>query len=228
MNNGKYFVIIPVAGNGSRFGGSIPKQYTLINDKTVLQHTLDAFLKVDRIEQIVLIANPNDTIIEQYIKPNNKVIIHKVGGITRSESVTNGLKKLNCASDDWILVHDAARCCIKVESINNLIDSLYNSDSGGILASKATDTIKYAENNIIQKTINREYIYLAQTPQMFRYTLLLNALNTVDLNQVTDEASAIEAIGAKVNIVINDNTNIKITYPQDIELAKILLANNYE
>ncbi len=224
----KYYVIVPVAGKGSRFGSTLPKQYTLINGISILEHTLSALLLVDRIEQIILVASPDDNNIDVYQSISPKLTIHKVGGITRAHSVINGLKKLNCHAHDWVLVHDAARCCITPKMVNMLIDKLSINPVGGILAHQSTDTVKYVTDNVIDKTIPRECIYLAQTPQMFRYHILYDALDNADLSLVTDEASAVEQLGLTVQIIINDNTNIKVTYPHDIKLAELLLMKNHD
>ena len=219
------FVLIPCAGSGSRFGGELPKQYIAVAGKTVIEHTIQAFLAVAKIDRIILIASPDDTHIDRYSGLSNKITIFKVGGSTRAVSVLNGLNKLECKLDDWVLVHDAARCCIMPESIDNLLENLSHDDVGGILALPVTDTLKLGTDNIIAKTIDRHNMYQAQTPQMFRYKVLHTALSRSDLSKITDEASAVENSGLKVRLVRGEASNIKLTYPADLDLAEFFLSS---
>lgn len=222
MSN-RYIALIPCAGSGSRFGGSIPKQYTLLGNKSVLEHTVQAFLNVPLIERVVIVANPFDDYIDRYSKISSKIVVHKVGGSTRAESVQNGLKQLECDATDWVLVHDAARCCITPELITRMIQQLKADEVGGILAIPATDTIKTGQNGIIGETLDRNKIFLAQTPQMFRYGVLSHALNTAIADSVTDEASSVEQLGLAVRLISGDATNIKLTYASDMRIAKMFL-----
>jgi 2-C-methyl-D-erythritol 4-phosphate cytidylyltransferase len=235
----KTIVILPCAGGGSRFGGAIPKQYTLINGKTILEHTLNVFLLIRQIDQIVIVAAPNDeyvAIILQEIRrlklsankhDVSKIKILRVGGKSRANSVKNGLDALNCSDDDWILVHDVARCCITGASVVRLITDLEKDEVGGILATPAVDTIKQSDNGlVIDKTLERSSIFQAQTPQMFRAGVLGKALNLANLDLVTDEASAVEYMGLPVKLVMGEPGNIKVTYPQDTKLAEIILDEN--
>lgn len=219
-----YIVLIPCAGGGSRFGSDVPKQYTEIGNKTVLEYTINAFLAVPKIEQIIIVASKADRYIDFYTKLSPKIYIQKVGGETRAESVLNGLQMIECQANDWILVHDAARCCITVDLIENMIAQLANEPVGGILAIPATDTLKLGNNGIISKTLDRSVIYLAQTPQMFRYEALLKSLTIADLAKVTDEASAVEQLGLDVHLVEGSASNIKLTYSSDVYLAKMFLG----
>lgn len=222
MSN-RFIALIPCAGSGSRFGGTIPKQYTLLGNKSVLEHTIQAFLNVSLIDQIVIVANPLDDYIDRYSKISPKIMVYKIGGSTRAESVKNGLKQLVCNPSDWVLVHDAARCCITPELIAQMIHQLKADEVGGILAIPATDTIKTGQNGIIGKTLDRSKIFLAQTPQMFRYSILSSALNSATLDSVTDEASSVEQLGLAVRLVSGDSTNIKLTYASDMRIAKMFL-----
>lgn len=223
----KLIALIPCAGSGSRFGGEVAKQYTALGEKTVLDYTLQAFLAVPDISHIVLVAEANDKYINRYLALSPQVTCLKVGGVTRAESVVNGLVEmqaiLKVQPQDWILVHDAVRCCISPMLILKLINQLKYSDVGGILASKATDTVKQVSGKFVTRTLKREQIYLAQTPQMFRYALLKEALQTADLGQITDEASAVETSGHKVQIVESNSSNLKITYKEDLFVAECLL-----
>lgn len=220
----RFIALIPCAGNGSRFGSKIPKQYSKIGDKTILEYSLQAFLQVEEIAQIVVVASAADEYIEQYIPSSDKIIVHYVGGDTRAKSVINGLSCLSCDESDWILVHDAARCCITPQLITDLITQLSDDNVGGILAIPATDTIKAVKDKVIERTIKREMIYLAQTPQMFRFNILWQALSKLDLNNVTDEASAVERLNLPVKIIQGSVANLKVTYPLDLKIAELILT----
>lgn len=226
----KLIALIPCAGNGSRFGGELAKQYTALGGKTILDYTLQAFLAVPDISHIVLVAGAGDTHINHYLALSPQITCLKVGGVTRAESVVNGLVAmqgmLKVQPQDWVLVHDAVRCCISPMLILKLINQLKSSDVGGILALPATDTVKQVSGKFITRTLKREQIYLAQTPQMFRYTLLKEALQNGDLSQITDEASAVEGAGHKVQIIESDPSNFKITYKEDSYVAECLLNLN--
>lgn len=219
----KIHVLIPSAGHGSRFGSDLPKQYHNLCDKTVLDWTLLAFLSVSEITSITVVYSPNDSLIQKYIQQYPEINFLPLGGKTRANSVINGLSNLGLNSDDWVLVHDAARCCINPLDIQKLINSLSNEEVGGILAVQATDTIKHVSNNLIDKTIDRKNIFLAQTPQMFRTNILLKALEATMLSCITDEASAVELLGLPVQVIVPDYLNFKITYPIDLEYAKFII-----
>lgn len=221
----KTIVLISCAGNGSRFGSDIPKQYVKIGAKTILLHTLEVFIGMPEITQIIIVANPNDQYINGYADVSSKITIAKVGGTRRVDSVVNGLKQLKCGGDDWVLVHDAVRCCITPLLVRKLINQLINDPVGGILAVPATDTVKLVSDGRITNTIERNQVYLAQTPQMFRYGVLLAALTNPRLGTVTDDASCVEQLGKVVKLVAGSYQNIKITYPHDIKLAKLFLES---
>ena len=222
----KYTVLLSCAGNGSRFNSQIPKQYSKINDKTILEYTLDAFLAVPQISQIMIVAAPNDNYIDDVLanKYPSRVVIAKVGGDSRVASVKNGLNKLSCSDNDWILIHDAVRCCIRPQTVLRLIETLNVDKVGGILAIPATDTVKQGDGVSISKTLDRNTIYLAQTPQMFRHKVLKAAINQADVSGFTDDASLVENLGLKVKLVTGDTTNIKVTYIEDMALATTILT----
>lgn len=221
----KYFVLIPCAGVGERFGGGVPKQYSQILGQSILTHTLQPFIALPEIYQIILVANINDVYIDEYAKLSDKIVIKKVGGSVRAITVLNGLREIKCNNDDWILVHDAVRCCITTALLKKLIDQLRDSPVGGILAVQATDTIKQVSSRVIDKTLPRDQIYLAQTPQMFRCGILKDALMQVDPAAITDDASAVEQLGYPVEIVESNPRNLKITYKEDAYLAEFLLQS---
>lgn len=225
MHN-KIHVLIPCAGHGSRFASDLPKQYHNLCGKTVLDWTLSAFLSIEEVDSISVVYSQKDSYIQNYIHKYEMINFMPLGGDTRANSVVNGLTSLDLDYRDWILVHDAARCCIDSRDVKKLINLLKNEEVGGILASRATDTIKYVLNNsIIEKTIDRSHIFLAQTPQMFRSEILLESLQSHDLAFITDEASAIELSGKDVKVVESDYPNFKITYPRDLEYAEFILKS---
>lgn len=228
----KKIVILPCAGVGSRFSQVIPKQYTLINNKTIIEHTLSVFLSIRQIDQIIIVTAVDDQYIDRLvnlgkISMNDKIRILKIGGQTRAQTIRNVVNSLKCNQDDWLLVHDVVRCCIKSDVVLRLITQLENDDVGGILAIGAADTIKVSQNGlIINKTLDRCHIYHAQTPQMFRAGVLKDALNLAPLDLVTDEASAVEQINLPVKLVEGERNNVKITYPTDIKLAEAILNSD--
>ena len=228
-------VLIAAAGSGSRFGSELPKQHNQLAGKTVLEWMLELFLSANKFKSLNVIHAPNDTYIRNYKSKYPQVNFIAVGGASRAESVLNGLNVLQTFNQppDCVLVRDAARCCLDLADLKNLIKQVESSPaavSGGILASIATDTLKLSLNNsaLIAKTLDRRQIYLAQTPQMFKLADLIHALNSVDLKQVTDEASAMELVGKTVCLVETKFPNFKITYPHELKLAEFLLNKRLE
>lgn len=220
----KFVVLIPCAGSGARFGGTLPKQYVKIGAKTILEHTVDAFLQVEEISEIIIVVNANDNVINDISALKNHVTILKVGGKTRANTVLNGLNHLTLADKDWVLVHDAARCCIEPELIKKQIAELRNDDVGGILAIPVTDTVKVVNSGIISATLDRNTVYLAQTPQMFRYGVLKQALSThYNVPGITDEASSVEKLGLPVRVINGSVSNIKVTYAEDLTTVQNIL-----
>jgi 2-C-methyl-D-erythritol 4-phosphate cytidylyltransferase len=220
----KYITILPTSGFGSRFGSNIPKQYAKINNRYLIEYTLNAFLDVPIIDDLYIIVNHHDLYIDEIINKyshynKNKIKILRCGGKTRSETVFNSLNNIIANEHDWILVHDVVRCYIKPELIIKQINELKNCTSGGILAIPVRDTVKIVEGQKIFKTLNRNNIYLAQTPQMFRYGILLDSYNNIEnFNDMTDEASIVEASKYDVLFVLGDEENIKVTYENDIRM----------
>ena len=233
MSN-NYHVIIPCAGSGSRFGLAVPKQYYQILDKTVLEWTLNSFIELsDAIKSISVIYTAEDNYILAYKLKYPTINFIAVGGQSRAESVLNGLHYLSnkiAQPNDWVMVHDAARCLIDKQDILNLLDRVKETQIGGILAIAATDTIKQVDqsNLNIEQTIDRNKIYLAQTPQVFKHQELLDALTQINLDAITDESSAIEQFGKSSQVVLTQYPNFKITYPQDILLAEFILQQRLE
>ena len=223
------WAIIPAAGVGKRMGSDTPKQYLTLNDKTVIEHTLDVFDSHDSISEIVVAVSKEDEYWPS-LDLNLSKPLHKVnGGTERCDSVLNGLKFLEgkAAADDWVLVHDAARPCLRYDDLTLLLESLNDNKVGGILAVPVRDTMKRSSAglNIINETVDREGLWHALTPQMFRFGLLKDALESALNNNevITDEASAIELAGYQPVLVEGHADNLKITRPEDLALAAFFL-----
>lgn len=221
-----HYTIVPAAGSGSRFGADVPKQYLQIAGQPLIHHTLAALCRCERIDRVWVVLSPEDQWWGAY---DSKILGPKLravfcGGATRAESVLNCLvaEAGFLADDDWILVHDAVRPCLSQGMLAALFDELDDDPVGGILAVPVADTLKRADaDQRIAATAQRDGLWQAQTPQMFRYGLLRGAL--AENMSVTDEAGAIEAIGLKPRLVRADATNLKVTFPADLRLAKLLL-----
>lgn len=223
-----YWVIIPAAGIGKRLGLITPKQYFKIGEKTVLEHTVARFQNISTIKGIVVCIKPDDPVFMNL--PISKQVMIAEGGKERCDSVLNGLNLLEqyAKEDDWVLVHDAARPCVRKSDIEKLITTIKKHPVGGLLAVPVKDTVKRADiKQTIKATIDRKNLWLASTPQMFRFKLLKGALELASIQEqiVTDESQAIEALGLKPLLVEGHADNIKITYPSDLALASFFLQN---
>lgn len=227
----QYFAVIPAAGSGSRFGAPLPKQYLTINGLPLIRHTIDALLADARIARVVVVLSPEDSDWHDACVPakaGDRVSVIRVGGATRAESVLNGINWLKqqpqVGSNDWILVHDAARPCLALPQIDALIASLTEDPVGGLLAIPVADTVKRADvEDRVAATVDRRQLWQAQTPQMFRLDLLQKALSAVDLAVATDEAAAVEALGYAPKLVPGSLSNLKVTYPSDLPLATAII-----
>ncbi|BBB23529.1 2-C-methyl-D-erythritol 4-phosphate cytidylyltransferase [Isorropodon fossajaponicum endosymbiont JTNG4] len=234
-----YYLIIPASGVGTRMHSEknnldeqtkTPKQYLkLDNGLTILDQTLTTLLNIDKIKGcIIAIAKEDRLFAKSAFNSHPKLLTTVIGGKERMHSVFNALKALTtfAKDDDWVLVHDSARPCVKVLEIINLMEQLKHHVTGGLLATKVVDTIKQADNNIVNTTIDRSNLWQAQTPQMYRFGVLLKALNTTIKNgtNITDEASAIEYLGLESILVKSSKSNIKITNPEDLALANFYLT----
>lgn len=221
----RFVALVPAAGSGSRMGVTLPKQYLPLSGRPLIAHTLSALVSHPRIERVVLVLSPDDACWTSLAFDSDKLTVLRCGGETRAQSVTNGLQSLadELKPDDWVLVHDAARPCLRQDHLERLIGELEHDPVGGILAMPVADTLKRADaEQRIAETVPRESLWQAQTPQMFRHALLLEALKKAG-DQVTDEASAIEKMGLKPKLVEGDTGNLKVTYPRDLELAALML-----
>lgn len=223
-----YSAIVPAAGVGKRFGSALPKQYLSLHGATVIEHSLRLLLSIERLQHIVVVVHPEDRRWCDLAVFSDARITVANGGAERCHSVLNGLQHLqqNHAGSEWVLVHDVARpCCLRAD-IEKLIDQLAHHPVGGILAVPASDTIKRVDAaRQIEETVDRAWLWQAQTPQLFRMRLLLDALNHcigMDMT-VTDEAQAIEALGWQAQVVEGARSNIKITRPEDLALAEFFL-----
>jgi 2-C-methyl-D-erythritol 4-phosphate cytidylyltransferase len=222
----RYFGLIPAAGIGARMGASSPKQYLKIGGKPMLRHTLDAFLSSDRIAHTFVVVSPDDSMIDS-VAPSHGVTVLRCGGASRMESVRNGLAVLanTLSGSDRVLVHDAARPGLTAELIEKLIAGTGDHPAGGLLALPVVDTVKRCIEGEACGTVPRNGLWLAQTPQMFPYQLLRQALSQVDdPDTITDDASAVEALGLAPRLVEGHPRNLKVTMPDDIRIAEMYLA----
>lgn len=226
----KFFALIPAAGSGSRMGNELPKQYLSLNNKPMIYHAINTLCENRIISGVFVVLAPTDTDWTKYDWSafEKKLVIFNCGGSTRADSVLNGLtvaKQNNLIDNqDWILVHDAARPCLTADHLNRLINELNRDEVGGLLAVPVADTLKRSNvEGRVAHTESRENLWQAQTPQMFRCDLLTRALqNAIHIN-VTDDASAVEALGLYPKLVPSDAYNFKVTYPQDLALAELII-----
>lgn len=226
----RHVALIPAAGSGSRMGSATPKQYALLAGRPLIEHAVRRLCLHPRIEQVFVVLAPGD---RQFAACDWRDCAGKLnalycGGETRAASVFNGLLAANDAIDgnDWVLVHDAARPCLSVADIDRLMAGVGDSEVGGLLAVPVADTLKRASaaGEAVQ-TEGREHLWRAQTPQMFRYRVLIEALRRADIAAVTDESSAVEQTGARPRLVQGSATNFKVTYPEDLALAELILGS---
>lgn len=241
------FALVPCAGVGGRAGAAGPKQYQAVAGRAVVAHTLAALSAVPRLSATLVVLSPDDSLFEQHVPgfAGERGWVARVGGATRAQSVAQGLEELlarGAQPHDWVLVHDAARCLIRPEWVERLIQACEGGDGtsgagdeiGGLLALPLADTLKSAipgpqSEARVELTVDRSGKWAAQTPQMFRLGLLrpalLGALNDPDsASGITDEASAIEALGHRPRLVPGDWENFKVTWPGDFALAERLLS----
>lgn len=220
----RLWAIIPAAGTGQRFSKTELKQYQIIGNKTVLQHSVDRLAGLN-LAGCVIALHPED----QYAKQLDFSIKVDfcIGGKERMDSVLSALLFLKdkAHADDYILVHDAARPCLHSTIIDAIQAFCQTQQTAGIVAIPVRDTLKKAENNQILYTVNRENMWQAQTPQIVKYAVLYDALKYIEQNEihVTDEASALEQCQIDVQLILGRNDNLKITYPEDLKLAELIL-----
>ena len=224
----KLFALIPAAGSGSRMGAGLPKQYLPLAGKPLLHHALGCLCRHAAIERVFVVLAAGDRHYAEYDWQPFAAKLEPLycGGETRAASVFNGLLAARDAIDggDWVLVHDAVRPCLAPEVLERLIAALRDEQTGGLLALPVVDTLKRGDADAyVVRTEPRENLWQAQTPQMFRYRVLLEALRAIDPAHATDEARAVEQLGLRPKLVMGDTRNLKVTYPQDLALAELIL-----
>jgi len=223
-----YFAILVAAGNGKRMQAQIPKQYLKLCGKTLLEHAIAPLLAEPCISNVVVVTAQDDEHWPRLEIAQHPKIIVAEGGEERIDSCLNGLRALQgiARGDDWILDHDAARPCLQAADLKQLLDSLQDNAVGGILAYPVVDTLKRGDDEqMIVGTVDRNNLWHAATPQMFRYDLLFRALARAkrQADPITDNASAIELLGYRPQIINCSRQNIKLTYPDDLKLAEFYL-----
>ena len=222
-----YWIIVPAAGIGARMGGDCPKQYLSLAGKTVVEHTLERLLSLPNIAGIYLVLGVNDSYWDELPLAKNNRIHRVAGGAERCDSVLNALGQLQdkASPDDWVLVHDAARPCIQAQSILQLMNQIKDHPVGGILGVPVSDTLKQVDSSVINTTVDRRLLWQAQTPQMFRFGLLRDCLRRglAEGQLITDESSALELYGYQPLMVQGRSDNIKITRPEDLAIATVIL-----
>jgi 2-C-methyl-D-erythritol 4-phosphate cytidylyltransferase len=232
----RFYALIPAAGSGSRMGGNVEKQYLPLNAVPMIAHAMMVLAREPRIARIFVVLSPTDTRWNNYAWQGweERIEVLRCGGATRAETVLNGLDAISrvCAADDWVLVHDAARPCLPDEMLGKFLDEVAGDPVGGLLAVPVADTLKRAaaesaSGTRAEATVPRAGLWQAQTPQMFRHGTLVEALRAAG-SDMTDEASAIEQLGLQPRLVESDSRNLKVTYPQDLELAGLILRKLHE
>lgn len=228
------WAIVPAAGVGHRMGSAIPKQYLPLCGKPVIFHTLQRIAQIEKLSGLLLVLHPEDQIFSK-LEKTEKGAVEAVeameivrGGDERCHSVLNAVQSLKARAqpDDWVLVHDAARPCVRAADIDALIQDLRTHAVGGLLARPVSDTLKQVNNNHeVLATVDRSVYWQALTPQMFRFDILLRALSeAVERGDtITDDAAAVEALGLKPLVVPGSTDNIKITHESDLSLAERII-----
>lgn len=223
------YALVPAAGVGARSGAAIPKQYVRLAGQAMMTHTLAALAQVNQLAATLVVLSPQDDQFEGAVPgfAGERAWVARVGGETRAETVANGLNELlarGAQPRDWVLVHDAARCLLRPEWVERLIAACWDDEVGGLLALPLADTLKASAQGRVTATVDRREKWAAQTPQMFRLGLLRPAL--ASLNEgITDEASAIEALGHQPLLVESPMENFKVTWPADFAMAEALLQS---
>lgn len=233
VENKKFWAVIPAAGVGSRMQADRPKQYLQLHDKTVLEHSLQRLLDHPSISGAVISLDANDAYWQDINFKHEKPLMVVDGGKERCDSVLNALhglkKELNASQDVWVLVHDAARPCVRRNDLTKLIEMASTEDDGGLLACPVRDTIKKQKQGSanVDVTVDRSGLWHALTPQMFKLELLINALEKAasQKQHVTDDASAMELAGYHPKLVEGHEDNLKITRPFDLSLAELYIQN---
>ena len=227
------WAVLPAAGSGRRMAAAIPKQYLPLAGATVMEHSLNALLACPDIRAVAVVLDPAARRNDDIVGLRDARVRIAPGGRERADSVLAGLDLLaeQAGGDDWVLVHDAARPCVAVTSINRLITEVQQSGVGGLLAEPVVDTVKRATaEGKVESTPDRANLWRAQTPQMFRLRELRDALRDArrEGKVVTDEASAMEMAGHEVQLVAGSPRNLKVTVQADLALAEYYLSHPAE
>jgi 2-C-methyl-D-erythritol 4-phosphate cytidylyltransferase len=224
-----FWAVIPAAGVGRRMGADRPKQYLELAGCTVLEHTLDIFIRHPRITGLAVAIGAEDPWFPDLPVRTDKPMLVVHGGEERCHSVLNALQALEgqVSDDDWMLVHDAARPCLGRDDLDRLLETLEHDPVGGLLAVPVSDTLKRADpEGRVAQTVDRSRLWRAFTPQMFRYRALMHALEAAlaEGATITDDASAMERAGHAPRLVEGSPFNLKITSPADLALAEFFLG----
>ncbi len=223
------WAIVPAAGIGSRMGTSCPKQYLLLNEQPLINYSLQRLLETPWIKGIVVAIAEHDTHWEQLAISNHRAINTVTGGARRVDSVANALDFLQnkLLADDYILVHDAARPCLGKDDLDKLYSALETTQVGVVLADRLSDTVKRDDgNHAVLKTVPRTGLWRALTPQVFAQRILSKAIQEAhkgNINEITDESSAVEQLGLSPQLVQGNTNNIKVTTEGDLPLASLIL-----
>ncbi|MBV6323613.1 2-C-methyl-D-erythritol 4-phosphate cytidylyltransferase [Duganella violaceipulchra] len=227
----RYFALLPAAGVGARMAADGPKQYLMVGGKPMLRHAVDAFRASELVAHTYVVVSAADGQIDGVLPADlDGVTVLRCGGATRMDTVLNALRELQgvVADGDMIMVHDAARPGLTPALIAKLINGVGDDAAGGLLALPVVDTVKRATGvaPVAATTVSRNGLWLAQTPQMFSYALLLRALGSApDANAITDDASAVEMLGLSPRLIEGHPRNLKVTLPADIRIAEMYLAS---
>ncbi len=229
--NKSFWAVVPAAGIGKRMQADRPKQYLELQGRTVLEHSLLRLLNLPAISGVVIALDHNDHFWPKLEFSHSKPVLTVDGGSERCDSVLNALKMLEqqnqqSTNEAWVLVHDAARPCVRKSDLDKLIELASHDDHGGLLALPVRDTMKrQKDNNRVQTTVDRKGLWHALTPQIFKLSLLRQSLEMALEKgmQVTDDASAMELAGYSPLLVEGHEDNIKITRPFDLTLANLYL-----
>jgi 2-C-methyl-D-erythritol 4-phosphate cytidylyltransferase len=228
---GRYFAIVPAAGLGARFGAGRPKQYQSLAGRPLLEHAVRPLAAHAAIQTVFVALAPSDADFGEcrFPQAHAPVLPLYCGGPTRAATVFNALIAMRdrVESDDWVLVHDAARPCLGRSELDTLLREVDSDAIGGLLALAVSDTLKQSDGHHVLGTVPRAGLWRALTPQMFRYELLVEALHRAG-SDPTDESAAIEALGLKPRLIPGAATNIKVTYPEDLAVAAAILAHRGE
>ncbi len=220
------FALIPAAGRGSRAAAGEPKQYAMLAGRPMLWHAIRAVC-VPPVQSVFVVLAPGDRTFASHDWSAYEGRLEPLycGGASRRDSVHNGLLATlgDMDAGDWVLVHDAARPCLSRQDLERLVGECQSHPVGGILALPVAETVKRSAQDHIEKTVERAGLWLAQTPQMFRVGLLLQALRQAR-GEVSDEASAVEQLGLKPKLVQGSRENLKVTWPEDLALAEGILG----